>query len=72
MDKKIKSFFIEEVEYVNQHGAVLMSGLTDITFKKRVEEFGIKNTKRENGRILYRKADIEDAIKKGWFNKWFM
>ena len=72
MEKKIKSFFVDGIEYVNQHSAVVMSGLTDITFKKRVTEFGIKNTKRENGRIIYRKSDIEDAIRNGWFNKWFM
>ena len=69
---KLKSFFIDGVEYVNQHTAVVMSGLTDPTFKKRVEEFGIEKTKRDNGRILYRKADIENAISSGWFNKWFM
>lgn len=74
MEKKVnvKSFFIEGVEYINQHQAIVMSGLTDPTFKKRVEEFSIEKTIRPNRRILYRKADIENAMRNGWFQKWFM
>ena len=69
---KIKSFFIEGVEYVNQKSAIMMSGLTEPTFKKRVAEFGIERQVKSNRRILYRKADIENAIRNGWFQKWFM
>ena len=68
----VKSFVIEGVEYINQHSAIVMSGLTEPTFKKRVAEFGIEKQIRPNRRILYRKADIEAAIRNGWFNKWFM
>ena len=61
---------IDGVEYINQRRAIKVSGMTDPTFKKRVAQFGIEKIVRPNGRILYKRADIENALQNGWFNKY--
>lgn len=66
------SIIIDGVEYFNQNQAALTAGVSVPTFKKRVKEFAIRQVKRPSGRIFYRKQDIEAAISKGWFKKWFM
>ena len=67
-----KGIVIDGVEYLNQSQAAEMVGLSVLTLKKRVEEFGIEKAKRPSGRVLFRRDSIEKAIENGWFKKWFM
>ena len=67
-----KGIVIDGVEYLNQSQAAEMVGLSIQTFKKKVNEFQIESIKRPSGKKLFRRDSIENAIKNGWFKKWFM
>ena len=72
MSTDAKGIVIDGVEYFNQSQAAKMVGLTVLTFKKRVEEFGIEHIKRPSGKILFSKDSLEKATENGWFKKWFL
>ena len=67
-----KGIVIDGMEYLTQTQAAEMVGLSILTFKKRVEEFGIEKVKRPSGRVLFQRDRIENAIENGWFKKWYM
>ncbi len=64
----INGFVVDGVEYVSKTQAVEMAGTTYPTLRKKVALFGIKEVKLPMSRLpVYRKKDIVDAIKNGWF-----
>ncbi len=68
----VKCVVLDGVEYVNQANAVKMVGMSVPTFRKRVESYGIKQVNVPAYRkVLYRKKDIEDALERGYFSKWY-
>lgn len=72
MEKIQKKIILDEEEYVNQKEAADSVGLSVFTFRKKVEKYSIPSKKLDSGSVLYRVKDIEDAVKKGWFLKWYM
>lgn len=71
-NKDVKCVVLDGVEYVNQANAVKMVGMSVPTFRKRVESYGIKQVNVPAYRkVLYRKKDIEDALERGYFSKWY-
>ena len=71
-NKDVKFVVLDGVEYVNQANAVKMVGMSVPTFRKRVESYGIKQVKvPAYQKVLYRKKDIEDALERGFFTKWY-
>ena len=69
---KVKCFVLDGVEYVNIKCAAEMVGHSIPSFKNRVETYGIKPAQVPTyKRTLYRKKDIEDAIERGYFTKWY-
>ena len=71
-NKDVKCVVLDGVEYVNQMNAAKMVGMSIPTFKKRVECYGIKQVKVPAYlKVLFRKKDIEDALERGFFTKWY-
>ncbi len=71
-NKEVKCIVLDGVEYVNQANAIKMVGMSIPTFRKRVESYGIKQVNiPAYKKVLFQKKDIEDAIERGYFTKWY-
>lgn len=71
-NNEVKCVILDGVEYVNQANAVKMVGMSIPTFRKRVESYGIKKVNvPAYQKVLFLKKDIEDAIERGYFTKWY-
>ena len=61
---------IDGIEYLTQQQTTKMVGMSAVTLKRRVKRFGIKKIESTNGRVLYQRNVIDNAIKNGWFKKY--
>lgn len=71
-NKDVKCVVLDGVEYVNQMNAAKMVGMSIPTFKKRVECYDIKQVNVPvYKKVLFLKKDIEEAVERGYFTKWY-
>ncbi len=68
MKNKIKTIVVEGTEYLNTTNAAKMAKVCEPTFRKKVEIHHIPKVNLPGcKKIHYRKTDIKDAIKSGFF-----
>lgn len=72
MNESKQSIIIDGVEYITQIQAREMAGVSAPTFRKKVNLFGIERITKASRKVFFRKSDIEDAAKNGWFAKWWV
>ena len=68
----IHGIMIEDVEYITKTQASMMAGVSIPTFNVKAKKYGIQEHPQDNGKVLFVKEDIVEAIRKGYFNRWVM
>ena len=68
----IQGIIIEDVEYITKTQASKMAGVSIPTFNLKAKKYGITGHPQENGKVLFIKEEIVEAIRKGYFNRWVM
>lgn len=68
----IQGIMIDGTEFVTKTQASMMAGVSIPTFNVKAKKYGIKEHPQSNGKVLFIKENIVDAIRKGLFNKWVM
>lgn len=68
----IQGIMIDGTEFVTKTQASMMAGVSIPTFNVKAKKYGIQEHPQDNGKVLFIKEDIADAIRKGFFNKWVM
>lgn len=68
----IQGILIDGTEYVTKTQASMMAGVSIPTFNVKAKKYGIQEHPQNNGKVLFVKEDITNAIQRGYFNKWVM